>query len=171
MPRYVALLRGVSPMNARMPELRACFESAGFTHVKTLLSSGNVVFDAAAIAEAALVRKAEAAMTAQLGRSFHAFIRPQAELQELLDADPFASMQLPENAKRVVTFLREPHAAPVELPIQAHDASILWVRGREVLSVYVPGAKGPMFMTLIEKTFGKWVTTRTWDTVRKCAAA
>jgi hypothetical protein len=26
-------------------------------------------------------------------------------------------------------------------------------------------------MTLIEKTFGTDVTTRTWETVRKCAAA
>jgi uncharacterized protein (DUF1697 family) len=170
MPRHVALLRGVSPMNARMPELKRCFESAGFTNVRTLLSSGNVVFDATAASEATLVRKAEAAMAAQLGRSFDTFVRPLVALQELLDADPFASMALPENAKRVVTFLREPHATTLNLPIQAHDASILLVRGREVLSMYVPGAKGPMFMTLIEKTFGKCVTTRTWDTVRKCAA-
>ena len=45
MPRYVALLRGISPMNAKMPELKRCFEDAGFGNVKTLLSSGNVVFD------------------------------------------------------------------------------------------------------------------------------
>ena len=31
MPRYVAFLRGVSPMNAKMPELKAAFEAAGFT--------------------------------------------------------------------------------------------------------------------------------------------
>jgi hypothetical protein len=29
--RYVALLRGVSPMNAKMPELARCFEAAGFS--------------------------------------------------------------------------------------------------------------------------------------------
>ncbi len=46
MPRYAAFLRGVSPMNAKMPELRKAFEAAGFTEVKTVLSSGNVVFDA-----------------------------------------------------------------------------------------------------------------------------
>ena len=41
-----------------------------------------------------------------------------------------------------------------------------------MLSAYVPSAKGPVFMALIEKTFGKDVTTRTWDTVRTvCAAA
>ena len=45
---YAAFLRGVSPMNAKMPEVKRCFEAAGFTDVKTLLSSGNVVFGAKA---------------------------------------------------------------------------------------------------------------------------
>ena len=40
---------------------------------------------------------------------------------------------------------------------------------REVLTSYVPSPKGPVFMTLIEKTFGKDVTTRTWDTLQKVA--
>jgi hypothetical protein len=42
MRRYVAFLRGVNPMNAKMAELRRCFETAGFTDVRTVLSSGNV---------------------------------------------------------------------------------------------------------------------------------
>jgi uncharacterized protein (DUF1697 family) len=70
MPRYVAFLRGVSPMNAKMPELKRCFEGCGLTEVKTLLSSGNVVFNARAASEATLQRKVEAAMTKQLGRPF-----------------------------------------------------------------------------------------------------
>jgi hypothetical protein len=35
----------------------------------------------------------------------------------------------------------------------------------------VPGDKGPVFMQLLEKTFGRDITTRTWDTVTKCAKA
>jgi len=46
MQRYVAFLRGVSPMNCKMPELKRCFEAAGFADVRTLLSSGNVAFSA-----------------------------------------------------------------------------------------------------------------------------
>jgi hypothetical protein len=38
-----------------------------------------------------------------------------------------------------------------------------------VYSAYLPNPKGAVFMTLIEKTFGKEVTTRTWDTVAKVA--
>jgi len=33
MPRYAAFLRGVSPMNAKMPEVQQAFEAAGFTDV------------------------------------------------------------------------------------------------------------------------------------------
>jgi hypothetical protein len=45
------------------------------------------------------------------------------------------------------------------------------MKGREVFSAYVPTPKGPVFMALIEKTLGKDVTTRTWDTVTKVARA
>ncbi|MDM0113068.1 DUF1697 domain-containing protein [Variovorax sp. J22R133] len=171
MPRYVALLRGVSPMNAKMPELKRCVEGAGFTNVKTVLSSGNVVFDARKAAEKSLERKLEAAMQASLGRSFHTIVRSAEHLRGVLEADPYRAFELAPNAKRVVTFLREPGEGQLKLPIELDDAQILCVAGQEVFSAYVAGDKGPVFMRLIEKTFGTGVTTRTWETVRKCAAA
>ena len=68
-----------------------------------------------------------------------------------------------------MTFLREaPARAPDRLP-DRDGARILHVRGREVFTAYLPTPKGPVFMTLIEKTFGADVTTRTWDTVQKVA--
>jgi len=171
MPRYVALLRGVSPMNAKMSALTRCFESAGVTGVKTILSSGNVVFDARATSEAALERRAETAMAKQLGRTFYTIVRPVTALRELIDGDPYAAFRLPKNAKRVVTFLRERWKTKLSLPLELDGARILAVNGREILTAYVPSPRGPVFMALIEKTFGTNVTTRTWDTVKKCAAA
>lgn len=130
MPRYVAFLRGVSPMNARMPELKKCFESAGFEDVRILLSSGNVAFSCRASKE-----------------------------------------PLPAAAKPVVTFLPAALGSVPELPIELDGACIHEMRGLEVLVSYVPNQKGPVFMALLERTFGKNITTRTFDTVRKCAAA
>ena len=75
MPRYFAFLRAVSPMNAKMPELKRSFEGAGFTDVKTVLSSGNVAFSARTASEAVLERKAEAAMSKQLCRTFYTIVR------------------------------------------------------------------------------------------------
>jgi uncharacterized protein (DUF1697 family) len=169
MPRYAAFLRGVMPMNAKMPELKRAFEEAGFDEVRTVLGSGNVVFGAAASSDTALRRRAEKAMQEHLGRTFLTIIRSVEELQALLAADPFASYRLPEKSKRIVTFLREePTRPPRELPEQ-DGARILDVRGREVFSTYVPSPRGPVFMTLIERTFGQDLTTRTWDTIKKIA--
>jgi uncharacterized protein (DUF1697 family) len=169
MKRYAALLRGVGPVVAKMPELKRAFEKAGFGDVRTVLGSGNVVFSAREASDAALERKAEAAMKAHLGRTFLTIIRSIDELQELLASDPFAKYRLPPGSKRIVTFLRaEPERVPPKLPEQ-DGARILAVRGREVFSTYVPTPKGPVFMSLLEKTFGQEVTTRTWDTVRKVA--
>ena len=169
--RYVAFLRGVSPMNCKMQELRRSLEAAGLAEVRTLLSSGNVAFSAQPAIVPILEQQLEEAMATHLGRVFPCIVRPSGHLQALLNADPFAAFALPPNAKRIVTFLRRPHAGPVDLPITRDQASILKLQGTEVFSAYVPGDKGPVFMALLERTFGTSITTRTLDTVRKCAAA
>jgi uncharacterized protein (DUF1697 family) len=156
-------------MNAKMPELKRAFERAGFEDVKTVLASGNVVFGAGRASEAALARKAEAAMEQALGRSFPTIVRSVDSLRTLLASDPYAAFRLKSGSKRVVTFLRTPPKSQPDLPIELDGARILAVKGAEVFSAYVPGPRGPVFMSLIEKTFGKDVTTRTWDTVAKVA--
>lgn len=171
MTRYVAFLRGVSPQNAKMPELKRCFEEAGFADVRTVLSSGNVAFSVRASATATLERKAEAAMQAGLGRSFSTIVRASESLQRLVESDPFAEFRLPPEAKRVVTFLRQPSTADIALPVEREGARILKVVGTEVFTAYVPHEKGPVFMNLLERTFGTDITTRTLDTVKKCAVA
>jgi len=169
MRRYAAFLRGVSPVNAKMPELVKAFEAAGFTEVRTVLSSGNVVFSAPAAPGAALERQAEAAMERRLGVTFPTLVRPIDALRRMLASDPWAGFRLAPAAKRIVTFLRGKPAAGLELPIELDGARILRIEGGEVFSAYVPSPRGPVFMALIEKTLGREVTTRTWDTVRKVA--
>lgn len=156
-------------MNAKMPALKACFEAAGFSDVRTLLSSGNVAFDARATSLPALERRAEEAMQSGLGRSFATIVRPQASLQALVDSDPYAAFELPSASKPLIVFLRAPAEPSLDLPIHRNDASILAFNGTEALCAYVPGPNASGFMALLERTFGKTITTRTLDTVRKCA--
>jgi len=156
-------------MNVKMAELKRCFEGAGFTDVKTVLSSGNVAFGASARSDTAIARAIEAAMARQLDRVFYTIVRRASALRELIEADPYAAFRLPANAKRVVTFLGEPHKVKLSLPLETDGARILAMNGREVFIAYVPSPRGAVFMKLIEKTFGANVTTRTWDTVKKCA--
>jgi uncharacterized protein (DUF1697 family) len=167
---YAAFLRGVSPMNAKMPELKRCFESANFTDVKTILSSGNVVFRAHGAPEERLERRAQAAMQKQLGRTFRTIVRSIDQLKQILDSDPFGDFLLAPGSKCVVSFLT---AVPpkLALPIEQEGARIVCVRGTEAFTAYVRSPRGPVFMQLIDKTFGDEVTTRTWDTLKKVVRA
>jgi uncharacterized protein (DUF1697 family) len=167
--RYVAFLRGVSPLNAKMPEVKRAFELAGFTDVRTLLSSGNVVFSARAAAEATLTRKAEAAMEQHLDRSFVTFIRSLGDLRLLLDSQPYAGFPTKRGFKRVITFLATAPPTKLALPLEIDGGRILAVVGREAIGDYRPTDRGPAFMQLLEKTFGKAITSRTWQTVEKAA--
>jgi uncharacterized protein (DUF1697 family) len=158
-------------MNAKMPALAAAFEHAGFGDVRTVLSSGNVVFTVRASPTRALERRAEAALEERLGKRFPTLVREAEALRRLLASDPYAGVRLARGEKRVVTFLRSRPRRRLAVPVALGSARILLVRGREVFTSYRPGPRGPEFMTLIEKTFGKDVTTRTWETVEKVARA
>ena len=169
MPRYAAFLRGVMPTNCKMPALKAAFEAAGFTDVKTVLGSGNVVFDARGTSERAIEQKAEAAMHEHLGQAFMTFVRPVDQLRKLLATDPYKPFKPSPKAKRIVTFLREPPKQTISLPVELHGARILALKNGEIFSCYLPTPKGPVFISLLQKTFGRDQTTRTWDTIAKVA--
>src|SRR5882762_736301 len=145
MPRYAAFLRGVMPVNAKMSDLKKSFEAAGFTDVKTILGSGNVVFSARAASEAALQRRAEAAMTERLGRTFLTIVRPIEALQDLLASDPYRAFRLEPSAKRVVTCLRRRPPSRRALPIEFEGARILAVKGAEASSAYGRHPTSPVF--------------------------
>ncbi len=169
MKKFAAFLRGVSPMNLKMPALQQALERAGFKEVHTLLASGNVVFEARQQKPEVLEKKIEAAVASEVGKSFLTFVRSIADLEQLLTTDPFSEFRLADNAKRVVTFVRKPGSAvKLNLPIELDGARILAAREREVFTAYVPHARGPVFMMLLERSLGKENTTRTWDTLRKC---
>lgn len=165
--RYVAFLRGVSPMNAKMQELKRAFELAGFEDVRTVLSSGNVVFNARPSTEAVLQRKAERAMTQHLGKAFVTFIRSVDDLEALLESAPYAAFRAKRGFKRVVTFLDAKPKRGLALPIEIAGGRILSAKGREVFGDYREADSGPAFMNLLQKSFGRSITTRTWRTVEK----
>lgn len=171
MPRFVAFLRGVSPMNTKMLALKASFESAGFSDVRTILSSGNIAFNTGISDEREIERLAEEAMSRTLGRPFYTIVRTSENLKRLLAVNHYEIHGIPDNAKRVITFIREAREPRVSLPLAQDQASVFLLSGREAFTAYVPTDKGPVFMGLIERAFGTEVTTRTIETVAKCASA
>ena len=110
-------------------------------------------------------------MAKHLDRTFAPIVRSTDVLGDLLDADPYAAFRLAPNAKRIVTFLGAGCSGNASIPFERDGVRMLTMMGDHVFAAYVPNPRGPVFMTLIEKMFGTNVTTRTWDTVRRCARA
>ena len=171
MPKYAALLRGVMPTNCRMADLKKALESAGFGDVRTVIASGNAVFSARKASEKSLARKCEAAMMKVMGRSFMTIVRSIGDLEAVLERDYFATQKLPPNAKRNVTFLADPPKTKPALPVELRGARICAIEGDVAYTYYVPNIADPSFMTAIERTFGRNVTTRTWETVGRIVKA
>jgi uncharacterized protein (DUF1697 family) len=68
--RYAAFLRGVSPMNLKIVDFKRCLESAGYSNITTILSSGNAAFDTSSKSAAVIEGQIEATFTKQLGWQF-----------------------------------------------------------------------------------------------------
>lgn len=154
-------------MNCKMPELKQAFELTGFKDVKTVISSGNVIFTAPKSSDKNLEQKIEKALQKNLGRSFYTIVRSMEELKNLIQNDPFAEFKLKPTMKPVVTFLRDKPKLKSSLPLEKDGACILSTQGRDVFTAYLKSEEGPAFMVFIEKTLGKEVTTRTWGTINR----
>lgn len=107
MPRFVLLLRGVNVGKGNrlpMAALKAILEGLGCTEVKTVLNSGNAVFNSQALSTTQLAASiGGAAIREQLQLSPTAIVKSAAELSAIVRANP---MQLPaeEHARFLVAF-------------------------------------------------------------------
>jgi uncharacterized protein (DUF1697 family) len=169
MREYVAFLRGINVGGhgtVNMEDLKKVFEDCDFKDVKTIATSGNVAFSSP-MTEVAIVKKAEAALQKRLGRETPVHIRSRDELRKMVEADPYKEFAIPKDAKRVITFLDASPKTALKLPHHQDGASILCIKDGVAYSAYVASPKGAVFMRVLEKAFGKGITTRTWDMINR----
>ncbi len=90
MPRYAAFLRGVNVggVNLKMAEVAAAFENAGFSGVRTILASGNVLLESRA-GVAAVRKKAEKALREEFGYDAWVLAYDIETVRAISDAYPF----------------------------------------------------------------------------------
>ena len=87
----VALLRGINVGRAKrvaMADLRALVEGLGYTNVRTLLNSGNVVFTVPGSAKGDPASRIEAALEKQIGVSSRVIVLSAAELDRIVKDNP-----------------------------------------------------------------------------------
>ncbi|MEG8180354.1 DUF1697 domain-containing protein [Nocardia terpenica] len=178
MIRYAAWLRGIMPSNPAMrnEKLRAVFTGLGFDAVSSLLSSGNILFGSAETDVPTLESRIQQALNAELGIGGGTIIRSRAELQALVDSDPFAGLTHGRDTYLTVTFVKDGGKRGGPGPLPAALASAVRIVGydepaRAVLAVIdnmTPSTAN--HMAWLESVYGKDITTRTYLTVQKVLA-
>lgn len=185
--RYAALLRAVNlggRTSIAMADLRSLLGDLGLENVRTVLASGNAVFDSVASTDlgtadssgpAALGTEIETALTDRLGLSTRVLLRTHEQLTAVLKANPYPTAE-DEPSKHLVQFLFEPVAAADRAHIEAFDAPAFepeqFHLGVEQQVIYFRFPDG-MGRSPLSVAFGRHVgkglvmTGRNWNTVRK----
>ncbi|OBF14498.1 DUF1697 domain-containing protein [Mycobacterium sp. ACS4331] len=168
MTRYVAFLRGVNVggVNLKMADVAKAFSDAGFGNVKTVLASGNVVFDAKAKTDG-VRKKAEDTLREKFGYEAWVLAYDMDTVAAIDDAFPFEREV--EGHHSYVTFVTDPEVLEELAALPAGPEERI-ARGVGVLYWQVPRA-GTLDST-IGKTMGKKrykasTTTRNLRTLEK----
>lgn len=171
MARHVALLRGINVGKHKriaMADLRALLDDLGFTSVRTLLNSGNVLFTADDGDHAAAV---EAAITQRFGLDVRCVVLSAGELNAIVEGHPFGDVA--DNGSRMVAHALSADPDPALLAV--HDVVALdpdrAALGPRVIYQWCPAGilEAPPLMAFAEKHLGVVVTARNWNTITKLA--
>ncbi|MEC9434408.1 MAG: DUF1697 domain-containing protein [Pseudomonadota bacterium] len=172
--RRVLLLRGVNVGGAGklpMAELRAALEGIGAQAPRTLIQSGNAVFEHAEPDAAALAARISAAIEARAGFRPDALVEEAAAFAARLDAPPFPEA---EPARLHVFHFVDagPTAPDAEARLEALRAPSETFALRPFgLVLHAPEGVGrSKLATGAERALGRAVTARNLNTLRKLAA-
>jgi uncharacterized protein (DUF1697 family) len=176
--KYVAFLRGINVgghKTVKMDALKKAFEIMGFSNVKTLLASGNVLFDTAKASESTLASQIEKTLEKTFGHEIGVLVRTVENLQKLADHNPFAGVKVTPQTRLYVTFLSENPNSNLKIPYKSPDGNfkIIQASSSEVCSVATlsPNSRTVDLMSILEKEYGKRVTTRNWNTIERILRA
>ena len=176
MASHVALLRAVNVGGRNligMSDLRASFLGLGFTGARTLLQSGNVVFDGGRRSSAAL----ETLLEGETEKCFRVrvdyMVRTAKEWRETVAGNPFGDEARKDPSHLVVMFLKQTPRAGAERALRAaiKGPERVRVAGRHAYIVYPAGiGRSKLTPALLERELGARGTGRNWNTILKLGA-
>jgi uncharacterized protein (DUF1697 family) len=175
MPTHVALLRGVNigpKKRITMADLRVLMEALGHTHVAAYVNSGNVVFTPPRRASnQAIADGIHAALVERNGLDVGVVVRTAAELQAVIDGNPFPDAAATPKTLHVAFLDREPEPDRVTaLATVERGGDDYRIAGDVAYLHYPHGIGKATFMPKgLDRALGVTATARNWNTV--CALA
>jgi uncharacterized protein (DUF1697 family) len=168
MVTYIAFLRGInSGLNPtlKMDVLKWAFEELGYQNVKTVIASGNVIFDAEAAKENELEKTIEEALPKAIGFESATIVYKLTDLKRLARLDAFKSIEVTPATRLFVTFLKKPPKNSSKT--SGNGFKVIRESGRALFTVLDLAGTTPDLMKMLDKEFGKANTTRSWKTIEK----
>jgi uncharacterized protein (DUF1697 family) len=169
--KYVAFLRGINSgknPTVKMKVLRKAFEDLGFTHVRTILASGNVLFETAFTDEKSLEQKIEEFLPLMIGFKSEVIVRTIDDLYKLMLLNPFKASETTSHIRSYVTFVKGIPKTNLKFPAKGKGYTILGIFNEVVCSVVdLSDSKTPYLMQVLDKEFGRCITTRSWNTIER----
>jgi uncharacterized protein (DUF1697 family) len=173
--RYVALLRAVNVGGRKvtMAELKVAAAELGLENVRTLVASGNLVFDAKKTAPAKLEAAIESAIEKTFGLFSEVMVRDPADWAAMIKANPFPKKAKDDPAHLVCVVCKDkPDAEGIEAYLKSFRAKYdkgekLKIVGREIYIDYGPSI-GQSKLLLPKKLCTG--TARNWNTMLKLQA-
>ena len=123
MKRHIALLRGINVGKARrvaMADLRALMEGLGHANVRTLLNSGNAVFDAKAGSTATHAKQLRAAILGKTGVDCEVIVKTAADLAAAIAEHPLRRHAV-DDARTLVMFTQDAASLALLEPLEDGD--------------------------------------------------
>ncbi len=174
MTQCIALLRGINVGRAKriaMADLRALIEGLGFTDVRTLLNSGNAVFQASRPSVARIASALEGAIEARCGFPVAVVVLTAQELDAVIAGNPLPQATQ-DPSKFLVAFAGK--AATLEkveaLLAQAWEPDALAVGSKAAYLWCASGIIESRLSQAFSKSIGDAATSRNWATVLKLQA-
>ena len=170
MTTFVALIRGIGPGDPRKSNesLRGVLEELGYADVRSVISSGNVVFTAPADADPAeLGDRIEAAWPELRGFTAMTIVRSREQLAALVERLPFGDLPHGKDSYQLVTFFKQPPASRPEPPEQPGVQVLGMVDGALCTVHDTTLTAGPEVMKWLDQTYKKQTTSRTPLTLQR----
>lgn len=174
MKKYFIFLRGINVGShniIKMDDLKKTLVTLGLKNVNTLLTSGNVSFQTEEINTSLLLENIKLALFKNFSYDEDIFLRTDEELQNLIHINPFKQVSISEQTRLYVSFLFEESDGflPISNEKQEKDFTILYTTKKEICSVLTlnKNMDTTKCMKILEKAYGKRITTRNWNTVQK----
>jgi uncharacterized protein (DUF1697 family) len=163
MTTYVALIRGIGPGDPRKSNesLRGVLEELGFADVRSVISSGNVIFTSDSADADELGDRIEAAWPRLRGFEALTVVRSAEQVAHLLDQRPFGEAPHGPDSYQLVTFFKQPLAAAPEPPQQPGVEVVGIVDGALCTVHDTTRTGGPEVMKWLDQTYRKQTTSRT----------